>query len=80
MKQILKDWDLIRIIRLILGTVLGGYALWISNYMLLLLGSIFILQAVLNWSCCSASGCGTSASRKAIYKDMVKPYEPGINR
>lgn len=74
MKQILKDWDIIRILRLILGVAFGGYALWLGNYLLLFLSGILILQAVLNWSCCSASGCGTASDKKAIYKDIVKPY------
>lgn len=76
MKNIFKEWDVIRIIRLILGVVLGGYALWLGDYLLSLLGGILILQAALNWSCCSAGGCGTAGSGKATYKDLVKPYEP----
>lgn len=74
MKQIFKDWDIIRIIRLILGVAVGGYALWLGDYLLLFLGGMLILQAALNWSCCSASGCGTASTPKATYKDFVKPY------
>lgn len=74
MKQILKGWDTIRIIRLVFGVIAGGYALWVSDYLLLLLSGIFFLQAILNWSCCSASRCTTTGD-KAVYKKFVEPYD-----
>lgn len=75
MKRILKNWDLTRTIRLILGITGIGFAISINDYFLMALGGIFILQALLNWSCCSA-GCSSSASSSnQIYKDVVKEYD-----
>lgn len=78
MKQIVKGWDFIRILRLMLGIAFGGYALWTGDYLLLFLSGMLIVQAVLNWSCCSASGCGTASDGKAVYKDFVKPYDKNM--
>lgn len=75
MKSIFKNWDLVRTIRLILGIIGVVAAISINDYFLMALGGIFILQAILNLSCCSA-GCGSSnTGSRQIYKDVVKEYD-----
>lgn len=74
MKRLLENWDAVRIIRLILGVAGVAYSIYIQDYFLMALGGIFILQAAMNWSCCSG-GCSSSANDKALYKDIVKNYD-----
>ena len=74
MKRLLENWDAVRIIRLILGIAGVAYGIYIQDYFLMALGGIFILQAVMNWGCCSG-GCSYSGNDKAKYKDIVKNYD-----
>lgn len=76
MKGILKNWDMFRIVRLLIGLAFSAYAVYNNEYLLLGPGLILAVPALLNWSCC---GCGTSCetnnANKATYKEFVKPYE-----
>ena len=78
MNNLLKNWDVARIIRLVAGVGIGIYAIVSKDYMFLLLAGLFLFQALLNISCCGAGGCSTSntASQKQIYKEQIKPYNP----
>lgn len=78
MNNLLKNWDMARIIRLVAGVGIGIYAIVSKDYIFLLLAGLFLFQALLNISCCGASGCSTSdtASQKQVYKEQIKPYNP----
>lgn len=71
-----KGWDIGRIIRLLSGAFLLGYGIYASDYFFSVFGSVFVLMAVLNWSCCSSCGCGVSPGSKASYRDFVQTYDP----
>lgn len=78
MNRILKNWDASRILRLILGAIIAIYAISSREYGFLILGGFFLFQAIMNVSCCGASGCYTDKdnSKKNIYKDQIKDYKP----
>lgn len=75
MNNALKNWDVIRIIRLVAGVGIGVYAISSKDYIFLLLAGMFLLQAILNISCCGSAGCATSNQQKQVYKDVIKPYK-----
>lgn len=77
MNNLLKNWDMIRIIRLVAGIGFGVYAITSQEYLFLILAGMFLVQAVFNLSCCGAGGCSAGTNQKALYKDEVKPYRPG---
>lgn len=55
--RILKNWGLMRVVRLVLAGVVLTEA-WRSNEVILaLLGVILLSQSVLNVGCCGSSGC-----------------------
>lgn len=74
MKRLFRNWDVLRVIRLLAGAVFAGYGIYASDSLMIILGRLLMLMAVVNWSCCAAGGCGTSSENKALYKDFVKPY------
>lgn len=73
---LLKNWDFVRTLRLLIGLGVGGYAAWAGDYFLATLGGLFILQAVFNLSCCGSSGCSVASQKKTLYQNVIKPYRP----
>lgn len=73
---LLKNWDFVRTLRLLIGLGVGGYAAWAGDYFLVTLGGLFIIQAVFNLSCCGSGGCSVASQKKTLYQDVIKPYHP----
>lgn len=71
---LLKNWDFVRTLRLLIGLGVGGYAAWAGDYFLAALGGLFIIQAVFNLSCCGSGGCSVASQKKTLYQDVIKPY------
>ncbi len=79
MRELLKNWDFMRFVRLILGLVIGINGIYSKDYVLLMFSAFFLFQAILNISCCGAQGCGTSndkTQKKGLYENEVKPFKP----
>jgi len=78
MNNMLRNWDFSRIIRLIAGIGISIYAINSKEYSFLFLGGFFLLQAVLNMSCCGAGGCSsnTDNGQKEVFKGEIKQYKP----
>lgn len=74
MKRLFRNWDVLRVIRLLTGAVFAGYGIYASDSLMIILGGLLMLMAVVNWSCCATGGCASSTGNKALYKDFVKPY------
>ncbi|OJU49849.1 MAG: hypothetical protein BGN96_00345 [Bacteroidales bacterium 45-6] len=74
----LKNWDAMRIFRLIVGLFIAVYGICTKDYVLLMFSAFFLLQAILNISCCGIKGCGSPKSQdeKGVYEDQVKPFKP----
>lgn len=73
---LLKNWDFVRTLRLLIGLGVGGYAAWAGDYFLATLGGLFIIQALFNLSCCGSGGCSVASQNKTLYQDVIKPYHP----
>jgi len=78
MNNLLKNWNVVRVIRLMIAVIIAIYSYVSKDYIFLWLAGFFFLQSILNLSCCA---CGTSScsseadnKKKGIYKDIVKPY------
>ena len=63
MTTLLSNWHFMRVLR-------AGFAVWImteawrtGQWLLLIPGGIFALQAVLDIGCCGASGCAPNTQR-----------------
>jgi len=78
MNNIFRNWNIARIIRLLAGLGLSIYAFTSKEYAFLFLAGLFLLQAVLNMSCCGTGGCSSSNEndQKQVYKQDIKQYKP----
>lgn len=75
MNELLRNWNILRLIRFLSGTGFTIYGIYSGDPILTTLGLLLAFIAVVNRSCCPASGCGTSQKTKPVYKDMVKTYD-----
>lgn len=77
MKRFIQNWDLVRVLRMIMAVSFIGYGISSKDYMLILLGGLFGVQAILNISCCGTGGCAGKGKLKSdsLYKDQIKEYK-----
>ncbi|NCC99625.1 MAG: hypothetical protein EOL95_08000 [Bacteroidia bacterium] len=54
--NLLKNWNTVRIIRLILAIAIGVAAVVDKEYWLLAFSTLFLIQALLGNSCCCGGG------------------------
>jgi hypothetical protein len=65
------QWDLARWIKLVLGSGLLIAAIIKGDGLTALLGGFFLFQALMNVSCCGATGCSiTTTSNKKLDKEI----------
>lgn len=60
MTTIFKNWDFIRVLRLLMGLWVGYSAVVDKQPYLLGFSLIFLTQAILNIGCCGVGGCQTN--------------------
>lgn len=56
--QLLKGWDFVRILRLVIGLAVGYNGILEQDYLLMFLGGVLLFQSVANTGC----GFGSSGS------------------
>lgn len=71
-QSIFRDWNFIRIVRLVLGIMLIGQAFQIHNVAIGLFGGLFVFQSLTNTGCCGSAGCIVPQQYKGSEK---KPEE-----
>ena len=65
MKNLLKNWNLMRVIRLVFGVYVIVQGVSNRDMSYLLIGTLFTLMPIFNLGCCSTSGCATRTPNKA---------------
>lgn len=68
----LKNWDLMRVIRLVAGSLILWSAFVDRQPVLGLLGGLFLIQAALNVGC-GPAGCGVPSSRRFVKSEQETP-------
>jgi hypothetical protein len=63
MKLNLKNWDLMRILRLALGIFIIVQGIVLNDWMNIALGSIFSAMPLFNIGCCGTSACSTTPKK-----------------
>lgn len=74
MRNVLKNWNLMRIIRLVFGVYVIVQGVSNRDMSYLLIGSLFTLMPVLNIGCCSTSGCATLNRKNEVTTEEIS-YE-----
>lgn len=77
MENLLKNWSVMRIVRLLAGVVIIWSSFTDRQPILGVLGAFLLLQAVLNTGCGSA-GCSVPNSRKSLRQDSGKVHYEDI--
>ena len=79
MHNFLKNWNAIRIMRLLIGLGMAVYSVIQRDFIFIPFAVFFLAQAVFNVSCCGAGGCGTqneaATQTKQVYQNEIKPYK-----
>jgi len=74
MKNYLKTWDFMRVIRLAIGIFIIVQSVITKDWLFVGAGVLFSLMPILNIGCCGASGCNTPV-RKSNGKNEEVNYE-----
>jgi hypothetical protein len=74
MKGYLRNWNLMRILRLALGVLIIVQGVQAQEWLFVGLGGLFSLMPLLNIGCCGTSGCNTPI-RKSNQKTEDITYE-----
>lgn len=59
MSNFFRGWDVIRIIRLLLGVAIIAQSVRSGHWALMIAGILFSLMPVFNIGCCAAGNCNT---------------------
>lgn len=62
MKNYLKQWNFMRVLRLALGVLITVQGIIANEWLLAGAGAMFTLMPLLNVGCCGESGCSIPAS------------------
>lgn len=77
MRELLRNWNLARSLRLLIALGFGYQAIATKQYLLLLFAGIFLAQAIFNISLCSVAGCAPTnekGSVREVYKGQIQKY------
>jgi len=65
MKNYLKTWDFMRVLRLALGIFIIVQGVVARDWLFIGAGVLFSLMTIMNIGCCGASGCNTPVSKSS---------------
>lgn len=69
-EQIFSNWNAFRILRLILGLIIIGQAIYYMDYLFGLLGVMFSAMSILNLGCCW-SACSINTKFKSTKEEKL---------
>lgn len=75
MKNYLKNWDLMRILRLIIGIIVIGQGFSAGQWTIVGLGALFTLLPLFNASMCSIGACSVPNKKNRRFKAEEVTYE-----
>ncbi len=71
MKNYLRNWDLMRVLRLALGIFIIVQGIMATEWWFVIMGGLFSLMPLLNIGCCSSSGCYAPISKVRKKSDDI---------
>lgn len=71
-KTITQNWNLLRLIRLLLGVMIIVQSVGIKDYLFGSIGLLFAVMTLLNIGCCSTGVCSTNLYSEKSTNDSKK--------
>ena len=68
--HVLSGWNIIRLLRLLLGTAAAVQGIWQKEGFLVIAGIVFLMGALFNVGCCESAGCSVSSSKNNTRKKI----------
>lgn len=63
MNRVFSNWNLMRVLRLLLGVFIIGEGVNSHEWFFILLGALFTLMPIFNFGCCANNSCQTSINK-----------------
>lgn len=74
MKQILTNWNFMRILRLLMAIFIIFQGIETEQWLFVAAGFIFALLSIFNIGCCGTSGCNTNFASKSDSKNKETTF------
>lgn len=71
-ERILKGWNLMRVLWLVMGLGISVEAIKEANYLMLLPALYFAFAAIANVACCASGSCATNFTGKSNDKSLTE--------
>lgn len=71
MKQYLKNWNFMRVLRLTVGIFIIIMGIQTRDWLFVFLGAAFSIMPLFNVGCCSVNGCATPPSRRNTHSEEI---------
>ncbi len=75
MKKIIQGWNLMRLIRLVLGVIILVQGIMQKEYAFAFVGALFAALSIANIGCCGSQGCATTPINKDFKNSKEITYE-----
>lgn len=72
MKNLFRNWNIMRIFRLVLGLAIVGQGIQNMDWTLIIIGGLLTLMPVFNYGCCSTGRCNLPMPNKKQKPDEVR--------
>ncbi len=74
MKNYLRSWNVMRVVRLVLGVMVVVQGIQANQWLIAGLGALFAMMPLFNVGCCTTAGCSTPI-RKVAKENGEITYE-----
>ncbi|MVZ63431.1 hypothetical protein [Sphingobacterium humi] len=64
MMQYLKNWNVVRILRLVMGIIITVQGIQAGHWLIVALGALFVVLPLLNISTCASGSCEVPRHRR----------------
>lgn len=72
MNRLFKNWSVMRVVRLVMAVFIIYQGVLIKEWLFVIAGLLFALMPLLNFGCCSTSGC-TSDNKTTMKNSKEEP-------
>jgi hypothetical protein len=75
MKKIIQGWNIMRLLRLVLGIIILVQGINQKEYVFAFVGALFVVLSIANIGCCGSQACTTTPINKDFKNSKEITYE-----